>query len=88
VDVHHGYGFSNIGAISLTFDYQYAGLHFVSGTPNPVLSGFPIGDQDLGNGQHRITMGWFGNGTSLPNGTVIMTVYLYLPQRHDRTELL
>ncbi|MDP1620784.1 MAG: T9SS type A sorting domain-containing protein [Bacteroidales bacterium] len=67
-------GFNNIGAISLTFDYQYAGLHYVMGTPNPVLGGFAIGDHDLGNGKHRVTMGWFGSGVSLPNGQVIMTV--------------
>ncbi len=67
-------GFTNIGACSLSFDYQYAGLHFSSGSPNPLLAGFAIGDQDLGNGKHRITMGWFGNGISLANGTAIMTV--------------
>ncbi len=67
-------GFNNIGAISLSFDYQYAGLHFVQGVPNAMLDGFAIGDHDLGNGKHRITMGWFGSGTSLGNGEVIMMV--------------
>jgi hypothetical protein len=66
--------FNAIGAISLTFEYAYAGLHFVQGTPNPLLDGFAIGDQNLGNGKHRVTMGWFGSGISLPNGTVIMTI--------------
>ena len=67
-------GFNNIGAISLVFDYQYAGLHFLQGIPNALLGGFAIGDQDLGNGKHRVTMGWFGSGLTLPNGSVIMTV--------------
>lgn len=67
-------GFNAIGAISLTFEYANAGLHFVQGIPNPLLDGFAIGDQNLGNGKHRVTMGWFGSGISLPNGTVIMTI--------------
>lgn len=67
-------GFNNIGAISLSFDYQYAGLHFVQGLPNTMLDGFAIGDHDLGNGKHRVTMGWFGSGTSLANGEVIMMI--------------
>ncbi len=72
-------GFNNIGAISLCFDYPYAGLHFSQGVPNPLLSSFAIGDQDLGNGKHRISMGWFGSGTSLANGSVIMSVtFTYL----------
>jgi hypothetical protein len=67
-------GFTNIGACSLCFDYQYAGLHYLQGIPNPLLPGFAIGDQNLGNGKHRITMGWFGTGVSLPDGSTIMTV--------------
>jgi hypothetical protein len=67
-------GFTSIGAISLSFDYPASGLHFSHGVPNPSLPGFAIGDQDLGNGQHRISLGWFGMGTSLANGSTIMTV--------------
>ena len=67
-------GFNAIGAISLTFDYAWAGLHFIQGSAHPALQGFAIGDQDLGNGKHRVTMGWFGTGTTLPDGSVIMTV--------------
>ncbi len=66
--------FSNIGAISLTIDYNYSVIHFVQGTPNSALSTFAIGDADLGNGNHRVTMGWYGPGTSLSNGSVIMTL--------------
>jgi len=67
-------GFNSIGAISLCFDYPFAGLHFINGVPNAALPGFAIGDQDLGNGLHRITMGWFGTGASLPNSSAIMTI--------------
>ncbi|MCX6267840.1 MAG: T9SS type A sorting domain-containing protein [Bacteroidetes bacterium] len=71
--------FNNIGACSLTFEYQYAGLHFMQGVPNSMLDGFAIGDHDLGNGKHRVTMGWFGSGVSLPNGEAIMMLkFIYI----------
>lgn len=67
-------GFSGIGAISLTLDYLYGGVQFVQGVPHPSLQGFVSGDQDLGNGKHRVTMGWFGTGTTLPDGSAIITL--------------
>ena len=67
-------GFTNIGAVSLTIDYNYAVIQFIQGTPNPSLWGFLSGDSDLGDGNHRITMGWFGSGTTLPDGSAIMTL--------------
>jgi hypothetical protein len=67
--------FSGIGAISLSFDYNYSGLHYSSGTPNPLLLGFSINDNDLGTGKHRVIMGWYNlNPVSLSNGSTIMTV--------------
>jgi hypothetical protein len=67
--------FSSIGAISLSFDYDYSGLHFVQGIPNSLLSSFSINDNDLGNGKHRVVMGWYNNNTvTLSNGSTIMTV--------------
>jgi len=66
--------FANIGAISLTFDYPYSMLHFVQGVPNPVLSSFSSSDNNLGNGNHRIVMGWYGSPKSLSNGSAIMTI--------------
>jgi hypothetical protein len=66
--------FTNIGAISLTIDYNYSVAEFVLGTPHPSLPTFLLGDSDLGNGFHRITMGWFGSATSLADGSVIMTL--------------
>ena len=66
--------FTNIGAISLTIDYDYSVMHFLQGPPNPVLVPFTIVDSDLGNGYHRLTMGWFGQGKTLPDGSVIMTI--------------
>ena len=35
-------GFNDIGAVSLTIDYNYAVLHFTGGTPNPELQSFPM----------------------------------------------
>jgi len=67
-------GFNNIGAISLTLDYQYAVLQFMSGAAHPSLPGFISGDIDLGNGYHRVTMSWFGSGISLPDGSAIITL--------------
>jgi len=67
-------GFSNIGAVSLTIDYDYSVMQFVQGTPNPALPGFLSGDADLSTGYHRITMGWFGSGVYLPDGSAIMTL--------------
>lgn len=67
-------GFTNIGAVSLSLDYDYSVLHFVSGTPNSQLANFAVGDNDLATGYHRVVMGWFGSGTSLPDGATIMTL--------------
>jgi len=68
-------GFNDIGAISLSLSYDYSVLHFTGGTPNPVFQSFPIGDLDLGDGFHRITMGWFGSGVTLNDGSTIMTLH-------------
>ena len=65
-------GFTNIGSIALTMEYDSSKLHFVSGTQNPLLSGnFCLGDNDLGTGMRRIMLGWYGPGVSLPDGTWI-----------------
>jgi len=73
-------GFVNIGSITLTLDYDHSKLHFVSATKNPALVGsFSVGDNDLGNGMHRLIMGWFGSGVSLPDGSPIVNyVFEYL----------
>lgn len=66
-------GFNNIGSVTLTLDYDYQKLHFVSSTKNPLLSGtFSVGDNDLGNGMHRLILGWYGTGTTLPDGASIV----------------
>jgi hypothetical protein len=67
-------GFTNIGAISLTLEYDYAVAQYLSFTPNPQLSNFAVGDADMGNGFHRISMGWFGSGKTLPDGSSIITI--------------
>ena len=66
-------GFNNIGSVTLTLDYDYQKLHFVSCTKNPLLSGtFNVGDNDLGNGIHRLILGWYGPATTLPEGSSIV----------------
>jgi hypothetical protein len=67
-------GFTNIGAVSLTLDYDYSVIHFIQGIPDPALAGFIAGDLDLGNGNHRISMGWYGSSATLSNGSAIMTL--------------
>ena len=67
-------GFSNIGAISLTFDYQYSVMHFAQVIPNSLLPGISYSDLDLGTGKHRITLGWFGPAVSLAAGSVLTTL--------------
>jgi hypothetical protein len=67
--------FNNIGAVSLSIDYDFSVIHFTGGTPNPLMPSFPIGDVDLGNGYHRITMGWFGQSLSLADGSTVMTLH-------------
>jgi hypothetical protein len=73
-------GFNTIGSLTLSLDYDYSKLHFVSGTQNPSLNGtFNVGDNDLGNGMHRVIAGWYGSGTSLPNGSAVVTyTFTYL----------
>lgn len=74
--------FINIGSISLALNYDYSRLNFVSGTINTQLSGrgnYAIGDNDAGNGMHRIISGWYGYGTSLADSTTVLTyVFTYL----------
>ena len=67
-------GFTNIGAISLTIDYHYNVMQFVESIPHSSLGGFLSGDSDQGDGIHRITMGWFGSGATLPDGSTIITL--------------
>jgi hypothetical protein len=72
-------GFTGIGAISLSIDYDHSVMQFVQGIPISSLPGFQCGDSDLGTGLHRISMGWYGQGTNLPDGTTIMTlVFTYV----------
>ena len=67
--------FNNIGALSLSLDYDNSKLQFVSGSQNPLLSGvFNMGDNDLGSCIHRIMIGWFGSGASLPEGSWIVNL--------------
>lgn len=67
--------FQYIGAITLTLDYDHSVLNFVQGTKNAAIPGmFIITDNDLGNGFHRLLMGWYGFGLSLPDNSSIMDI--------------
>jgi len=68
--------FESIGAISLSLDYDYSVLNFVQGIKNPAIPGwFIINDNDLGNGFHRLLMGWYGSGgINLPDSSSIMDI--------------
>jgi len=66
--------FTNIGAISLSLDFDYSVMHYVQSTPNPSLGSMTIGESDLGTGYHRLTIGWFGSGRSLADGSAITTL--------------
>jgi hypothetical protein len=73
-------GFTNIGAITLTIDYNWAVLHLTQVTKNNSLGGtMNYGDADLGNGTHRITINWFGAWKTLPDGSMLFTLsFTYL----------
>jgi hypothetical protein len=66
--------FTYIGAIYLSIDYDYSVMQLTGATPHPQLPSFLHGDSDLGTGFHRITLGWYGNGLTLPDGSAIMTL--------------
>lgn len=66
-------GFNNIGSVTLSLDYNTSQLQYISATHNPALAGpFNVGDNDLGNGIHRLVLSWFGSGVSLPDGSSIV----------------
>jgi hypothetical protein len=65
--------FNNIVAVSLKIDYDFSVIQYIQATPHPQLSGFAFGDMDLGNGMHRLSMGWYGPSTTLPDGSAILT---------------
>lgn len=66
--------FTNIGAVSLALDYNYSILQYDQGIPNPIFPTMASGDFDLGNGNHRISIGWYGGNTSLPAGSTLITL--------------
>jgi hypothetical protein len=67
-------GFTNIGAVSLSIDYDYAVAQYINGTPNPAMPTLLSGDIDLGNGYHRINIGWFGSMSALPDSSTLITL--------------
>lgn len=67
-------GFNNIGAITLSILYDPEVIVFLQCTPDPQLPGFLCGDQALAGGLHRLTLGWYGNGKTLPDGSTIISL--------------
>jgi hypothetical protein len=68
--------FNNIGSVSLTMDYDNTSIQFVSASANSELlvnGNYNAGDNDLGNGKHRLISGWYGNGTTMPDGAILIT---------------
>lgn len=55
--------FEDIAGFTLALDYDYSKLHFIKGQSNSLLGGtYDIGDIDLGNGMHRLTISWYKSG--------------------------
>jgi len=73
-------GFSGIGSVSLSLDYDYSKLHYVSSIINPLLGGsYNVGDNNLGTGTHRLVTGWYGGGASLTDGSwIVKYVFTYI----------
>jgi hypothetical protein len=69
-------GFSNIGSVTLHLNYNYSKLHFVQCSLNPQLvSNFAVGDQNLGDGNHQVVIGWYSSlGGSLTNGSWLLNL--------------
>ncbi len=70
-------GFNNIGSVSLSMDYDFLSIQYVSAAINPELGNsgtFAVGDNDLGNGSHRVICGWYGSGTTLTDNTSIISI--------------
>lgn len=67
--------FDTIGAVYLSIDYDSRVLLFTGATPHSSMPTFLSGDADLGDWTHRITLGWYGNGLTLPDNSTIMTLH-------------
>lgn len=77
------HGFTNIGAISLSLDYDPAVIAYQGTyTVNPALAGsFGVGDNATADGKRQIRVSWFTypTGVSLPNGSTLCTWnFIYL----------
>jgi len=66
--------FDDIGSVYLSIDYDYSKLQLTGAEPHPEMPTFLHSDSDLGTGYHRITMGWYGNSLTLPDGSTIMAL--------------
>ncbi len=65
--------FTNIGAISLTLEYDPTVLTYTGNIQNPIFSGsLGVGDNAVPSGMRRIIIGWFSNAVSLPDGSSLI----------------
>ena len=69
------WGFNGINSFSLTMDYNPAVVTFDCATPNALIAAnFSASDVSSG----RLEMGWFGDATTLADGSVLMYLtFLY-----------
>ncbi|MCX6251055.1 MAG: cohesin domain-containing protein [Bacteroidetes bacterium] len=66
--------FTSISAVSLTLEYDYSLIHYVSAVTNTLFPTMSFNDNDLGNGFHRVIIGWYGNPHTLTNGSALITI--------------
>jgi PKD repeat protein len=68
--------FNDISAITLNLEYDSATIAFTGFTANSVFgSAFQVGSNPgTGGSKKKITIGWFGSGVNLPNGSAICTL--------------
>ena len=62
--------FVNIGAISLTLDYNSSALTYVNITPNPIL----LGNISVAHPAGRLVISWYGTGITLPDLTHLFDI--------------
>jgi hypothetical protein len=80
--------FTDVGAMSLTLEFDQAVLSYVDCVPNPDLSGtFNAGTQAGPNGKMILTISWFGLA-SLPEGSTVVTMnFIYSNDNGNNTGL-
>lgn len=69
-------GFTNIGSISLTLEYDPNVLTYLSFIQNVLIPGaFVVGSQPGTAGTYKVVMAWYGSSPTLPDGSAMLTLY-------------